>query len=256
MAELRRLLIDPSRLRDIATDDRLVVLKSHEAHYLRRVLRLQEGSRVNVVDGCGNIWDAKVCREDLIRLETSFDNPLYVEKRPKTLLCLGVVVPKRGFDDVLRMSCEIGIDILQPLTSQYQVAKEEKTHKILRWSQIIREAVEQSERLWIPELRNTLEIKDWLETSSLGKAKAIAVSRSTNSLDLFSWMQTLPESIDQVWIVIGPEGGWSPKEESQAKTYSCESVQLGKTILRTSTAAIVASQIMVLGRDSNPALGK
>ena len=50
--------------------------------------------------------------------------------------------------------------------------------------------------------------------------------------------------IDQVWIAIGPEGGWSPNEEALAQSNGWISVNLGEQILRTSTAAVASSQLM------------
>ena len=71
-------------------------------------------------------------------------------------------VPKRGFDEILRMSCEIGVDIIQPIVSDRSVVRIDGNGRISRWEGIIREAVEQSERLWRPELRSILVVKNWL----------------------------------------------------------------------------------------------
>ncbi len=245
MSELRRLLICEKRLIDSSGFDNKIFLDDKESHYLRRVLRLKKGDYITVVDGCGNQWKAYLENANLIKLSSSFNNPLIRAFKPKKLSGLAVVLPKRGFEDVLRMSCEMGIDIIQPLTSDRYVPNGNLESKYLRWKNIIREALEQSERLWMPELRETIGIKDWLNFCSSNSAYAIATTRIAESKECQLWMDTLRKDVDQIWIAVGPEGGWSIEELELAYKKGFVGVKLGGNILRTSTAAIVATNNMV-----------
>ena len=74
---------------------------------------------------------------------------------------------------------------------------------------------------------------------------AFATTRLANSIDCQKWMSGLNEKIDQIWIAIGPEGGWTKDEHLFARKNGSISVQFGESILRTSTAAVVATQLMV-----------
>ena len=58
-------------------------------------------------------------------------------------------------------------------------------------------------------------------------------------------MESLQKGVEQVWVAIGPEGGWSELEIDLAVKEDCASIRYGENILRTSTAAISASQLMV-----------
>ncbi len=247
MKELRRLLIDQRRLKGIGLTDSVIDLMIDEIHYLRRVLRLRNGDPINVVDGEGNLWEAFLNTSNSIKLKTSFEKPLIRQIAPKKKICLAVVIPKQGFDEVLRMGCEIGVDVFQPLTSEYQVHKGNNHSRCNRWNAILKEAVEQSERLWMPELRFNLELQEWLN-QKLDHTIAIATTRRKESIDLQSWVKNLAEEEREIWILIGPEGGWTLDELALALNNGCMPVDLGENILRTSTAAVSASQLLVSWR--------
>ena len=248
MAELRRLLIESIRLKESKANKWLLSLERKESHYLKRVLRLRKGDVIAVIDGIGHLWEATVQVDDSIQLSSPFDSPLQEQSRPNPLIGLAVVLPKRGFDELLRMSCEIGVDFIQPLCSDRGIVRMDGEGRSLRWKGIIREAVEQSERLWCPELRRIIDVKDWLGAKHSKVGYAFASTRMLKPIDFQSWMMRLNEGIDQVWIMIGPEGGWTPNEQVLAKESGCIEVQIGDSIMRTSTAAVSASQLMVSWR--------
>ena len=162
---------------------------------------------------------------------------------------IAVVVPKSGFEDILRMCTEIGIDFIQPLFSERQVNKNLNfTKKLLRWNSIIKEAVEQSERLWQPSILNSMDIIEWLKIRDNQERVSISITREDTRYDLNQWLRKQPEFEDKnrviFWNVIGPEGGWSSKEVDFFNKNNITFVKLSDTILRTSTASINASSIL------------
>ncbi|WP_320674588.1 16S rRNA (uracil(1498)-N(3))-methyltransferase [Prochlorococcus sp. MIT 1341] len=243
MSESRRLLIEPIRLKSIKASTRELQLNSQEIHYLYRVLRLRKGSIINIVDGLGNLWEAVFQEKKTVLFLTAIDAPIIHIPRTKPKLGLAVVVPKRGFDDILRMSCELGIDIVQPLNSDR--SNPSYIDRQSRWNSIIREAVEQSERLWQPDLLSQSKATDWLKCCGKRFPIAFAQTRISGLKELVSWLDNLEDSIEQAWVVIGPEGGWSASEVSLVESLGLESVEFSDQILTTSTAAIAATQIMV-----------
>tara|TARA_Y100001968_G_scaffold299061_1_gene309409 strand:- start:163 stop:939 length:777 start_codon:yes stop_codon:yes gene_type:complete len=248
MAELRRLFIDKQRLKVLCGENKILRLLKDESHYLNRVLRLKKSDKVQIVDGIGHLWEAKIFSNELLTVTTSFDDPIENNLRPKPLICLSVVVPKNGFEEVLRMSCEIGVDVIQPLLSARSVAKMESKTRNIRWEKILREAVEQSERLWAPEIKKILSFDNWLAETSSSSSLSIASTRLSNVEDLHSWLDNIKKDTDSVWVAIGPEGGWTSQEEIIAKDFGCKSVDLGDNILRTSTAAVSACQLIASWR--------
>jgi len=118
----------------------------------------------------------------------------------------------------------------------------------LRWNSIIKEAVEQSERLWKPSILNGMDIIEWLKSRNNQERVSISITREEIQYDLNQWLRKQQEFISKeggiFWNVIGPEGGWSSKEIDFFNKNNITFVKLSETILRTSTASINASSIL------------
>ena len=190
----------------------------------------------------------KLLKKKTIKLTNGFDKPLQVVSRERPLIGIAVVIPKKGFENFLQMSCEIGVDIIQPLISKRSVVKECNNEKIIRFQKIIHEAVEQSERLWSPELMQALTFPNWINDLPSEAQIGFATTRIQNLQDCVNWLKETPHKVNQVWVVVGPEGGWNKDEEELAFDSGLSGVSMGETILRTSTAAVSACQLMTSWR--------
>ncbi|AIQ96861.1 16S rRNA (uracil(1498)-N(3))-methyltransferase [Prochlorococcus sp. MIT 0801] len=248
MAEKRRLFIKLNRLRDEIDSNGELELTSNESHYLHRVMRMRSEDLLEVIDGKGHLWNAKIVEKKTIKLTNGFDKPLRFVSRERPLIGIAIVIPKKGFENFLQMSCEIGVDIIQPLISKRSVVKESNSEKTIRYKKIIYEAVEQSERLWSPELMQVLTFPNWINDMPSGTQVGFAATRIQDLQDCVTWVKETPHDVNQVWVVIGPEGGWNKDEEELAFEAGLVGVSMGETILRTSTAAVSACQIMTSWR--------
>ena len=118
----------------------------------------------------------------------------------------------------------------------------------MRWNSIIKEAVEQSERLWKPSILNGMDIIEWIKSRDNQERVSISITREDNLYDLNQWLRKQQDfGIKEggiFWNVIGPEGGWSSREIGFFYKNNNTFVKLSDTILRTSTASINASSIL------------
>tara|TARA_B100000700_G_C14921485_1_gene797281 strand:- start:201 stop:965 length:765 start_codon:yes stop_codon:yes gene_type:complete len=248
MAEKRRLFIDPIRFTDELDFNGEIRLNSDESHYLFRVMRMRSEDLLEVIDGKGHLWNAKIVRKNQIKLINSFDNPVQAVSREKPLICIAVSLPKQGFDNFLQMSCEIGVDIIQPIISKRSVVKEFNNEKMIRYQKIIGEAVEQSERLWLPEVRKPLKFYHWVNDLPSYSEIGFATTRIKDLEDCLDWLKETSDKVEQVWVVIGPEGGWDKDEEALAFASGFVGISMGENILRTTTAAVSACHLMTSWR--------
>ena len=248
MAEKRRLFIDPSRLSDELDFNGLLELTSDESHYLSRVMRMRSEDLLEVIDGKGHLWNAKIVGKKNIKFVNSFDNPIQAVLREKPLICIAIAIPKKGFENFLQMSCEIGVDVIQPIISKRSVVKEFNNEKMIRYQKIIAEAAEQSERLWSPEVRQTLKFYHWVNDLPSDSQIGFATTRIEELENCVEWLKETSHEINQVWVVIGPEGGWNKDEEVLAFDSGLVGISIGDNILRTSTAAVSACQLMTSWR--------
>jgi 16S rRNA (uracil1498-N3)-methyltransferase len=271
--EWRRLLVAPERL--AACAGRLTLL-AEESHYLRRVLRLRGGEQLALLDGRGRLWTARLelastasgasggaavgagrGREVQLGavavLEQPLRDPLQCQPAASPALELAVAMPRLDGDALLRMACELGVDRFTPLLAARSVAVDRSRPQ--RQQTIVREAVEQCERLWQPELVHEQEVGHWfsscLADQHAGQAaelRLLATTRREGLSNLEDLLLQPGQPLQWLRMAIGPEGGWSPEEEHQAEAAGWRPVSLGETILRTSTAAVLAAGWMAAWR--------
>ena len=233
VAELRRLLIESKRLAD-RDGNGCLELRNDECHYLRRVLRLRPGAPVAVVDGRGHLWEGWLQEEGQLLLPGSCETTSPA-KSPQ--LGLAIALVRRGMDDVMRMACELGVDCIQPLLAKRSTPQAD--FKPERWQLILKEGVEQCERLWMPQLLPLASTEDWWAMPDSSDKLAIATTRLEELTALDPWLQRqTPREGNCIWLAIGPEGGWDPQEQAQAMREGWSPISLSEEILRSSTAAI------------------
>ena len=238
VAERRRLLLAPDRLAEGGP----VLLNTEEQHYLRRVLRLRCGQQVDVIDGCGRLTVGTLVKPQLLALDTA---PQQIEPLAQPQLGLAVALMRRGMDEVIRMACELGIDRIQPLRCERCVPQAE--HRPERWTSIIREAVEQCERLWMPQLHDLKDLSQWMGQGE--GLRLVGVTRETAPPALHQCLRHQPHPVQLTWLMVGPEGGWTSVEQTLFAEAGVQPVQMGSTILRSSTAAVSGAVELVRWRD-------
>ena len=238
VAERRRLLLSPDRLEQGGS----VLLNSEEQHYLRRVLRLRCGEQVDLIDGCGRLTTATLVEAKLLELDGPAQS---IEPQAQPQLGLAVALMRRGMDEVVRMACELGIDRIQPLRCYRCVPQAD--HRPERWATIIREAVEQCERLWTPQLLDLKDLSQWMGDER--GQRLVGVTRETAPPALDRWLRHQADPVQLTWLMVGPEGGWTEEELKQFTQAQIQPVQMGSTILRSSTAAVAGAVELVRWRD-------
>jgi len=212
MEDLTRLIISHERIENIKNKN--LELSKEEAHYLNKVMRIKNGKEIFIANGEGSLWKAIKVKNDFLEI-SQLKKPYLFQEQEIYFLGIAVVIPKSGFEDILKMCTEIGIDFIQPLFSERQVNKN-FSRKLLRWNLIIKEAVEQSERLWKPSILNGIDIIEWLKSRDNQERVSISITRENPRFDLNQWLRKQQEFVNKkggiFWNVIGPEGGWSSKE--------------------------------------------
>jgi 16S rRNA (uracil1498-N3)-methyltransferase len=154
------------------------------------------------------------------------------------------------FEWVLQKATELGVAAIQPLLTERAVAAAEMTGeaKQRRWQRILAEAVEQCGADRLPELLPPSPLMYALERIPTG-AIALFPWEEAEATPLRAALTHAivaaggPESVTEVRIFIGPEGGFSLGEATLATRHGALLVTLGPRILRAETAALVAATL-------------
>lgn len=237
---LYRLVID-----FVQKQNNFIRLEPSQEHYLRRVVRLNNGQDFIAMDGRGNGWRVTLTPEggEIVNsVEENTELPCNV-----TLI---VALPKGdGFEDIIRCTTELGVNCLQPVISERTILKP-KENKVERWRKIAQESAEQSERQIVPYIASPVPVTEIFEHfKGIDCSKYIASPR-TNAPHLWRCLQEKPSS-QEIVIATGCEGGWTPQEVTKAIDCSFLEVSLGERILRAVTAPIMAMALIASLQESN-----
>lgn len=205
-------------------------IDEHLLNQWRNVLRMEAGDTLVVFDGGGN---EAVCT--LAQLEKKSATLSVVEYRTgivatRDTTLFMALIKKDNFELVLQKATELGVSRIVPV----QTARSEKKGiNRERSEKILREATEQSGRATVPLLDDEIRLID------VGKKYPTALV-AFDPRGSLSARDVKDVMVDNMGIIIGPEGGFTEDEISFFNEHHIPIVCLGKTILRAETAAITA----------------
>ena len=219
-----------------------LTLTAEQQHYLQRVLRLKVGDRFLALDGQGHLWEAVLQADSSLATLKNLSQSRLTNAASQIKITLTACIPKQGFDEVVRQVTELGVDEIVPILSDRTLPRP-SANKLQRWRRIATEAGEQCERLTVPLIREPLAWSSWLAQESQD-SRLICVARQSVP-SLLSVGLSYP--FTAVEVAIGPEGGWTEAEVTQALNHGYQPVSLGPSILRAVTASVTAIGILQAG---------
>jgi 16S rRNA (uracil1498-N3)-methyltransferase len=253
MTQLQRLTIASDQL-----SGQRIQLTEPQQHYLRRVLRLKGGDRfiamVAIHSSAGSQPQGWLTELQADPAMAQILEAVLVKTELPIAMTLIMALPKSGMDDVVRQATEIGVQTIVPVLSQRSLLNP-SAQKLERWQRIAQEAAEQSERQFSPQILAPQAWSDALQTgqsSSIPTLHYLCEARGEHphllQLLLSQLLQvpcasTVPQ-IASVTIAVGPEGGWTEAEIAQAVEAGYQIVSLGRRVLRSATAPLVALGIV------------
>ncbi len=215
-----------------------------------RVLRLNAGDEVEVLDNTGKAFLVKLTKETDHSYTGEILSSRIVNSDSGVCLTLYFGLTQRAkMEWVLQKGTEVGIATFQPYISRRTLAQQAESAKKhhTRWEAILREASEQSGRGRIPKLFPPQEFNDVLKVSTASCGQVIAAWEDEKTQDLRTALgNSKPTSIG---LFCGPEGGFDPGEIDLMRAAGVHFFSLGKRILRMETAAIIASALVLYELD-------
>ena len=214
-------------------------MEGEAAHHLGRVLRAERGQLYELSDG-HRVCLARVEEVKRDRIGFSLIEELRVYRPAFQATLLLSIVKFDAFELALEKATELGVHSIVPLAA----ARSEKAlltaapKRAERWKKILREASQQSRRLRIPTLAPLA--KPEMTFSSPYEGRKILLSERSDAPSLRSILERQNAPPAAAVLAIGPEGGWTEAELEGAQRHGFREASLGRLILRTETAVIVA----------------
>lgn len=217
-------------------------LPQDEAHHVLKVLRQQVGDEIMLMDGRGAFYRAVITAatghrclyriEEELPQEPAWTGHLHLAMAPTKLMdrveWFAEKATEIGFDELSFLDCQF---------SERRVVKEERINKILV------SAMKQSHKAWLPKLNGMQRFRDFISEEREGdKFICHCYDNEEEKPFLFDILKPGVPST----VLIGPEGDFSIDEVKLALQHGYQSVSLGRSRLRTETAALVAVHMMQL----------
>lgn len=215
-------------------------LDEAQSHYVSKVLRMQAGRELVLFNGTGGEYAATIVNTGKKTVTVDVGEFISVDRESPLQLELAIGVSRgERMDWVLQKATELGATKISPLFTERTEVKlngERLQKKLHHWQQIIISACEQCQRNIVPVLNEPIMIDTWL-ASAEAELKCVLHHRDNKGLPTDA-------AIKSVALLIGPEGGLSETEISQAIEHGFAPLTLGPRVLRTETAPVAAISLV------------
>lgn len=211
-----------------------VPVEGDEFHHAVRVARVKEGEEVELFDGRGALSAGRVIALGRDVLSVKIERMLPAREARLAIHLAAAIIQLERFELVLQKVTELGVRSIIPLlTDRVETRPERYRGKSERWEKIVFEAVKQSGRAVLPVVHPPASFTEVVKNAG---TKII--------FDADEEPDSAPQSLEEVTLLIGPEGGWSESEIALARQSRCLFQRLGPRRLRAETAAIAATAIV------------
>lgn len=202
-----------------------------------RVLRLKVNSTIILFNGQGGEFHATITDAQKRSCTVTIDSFHETDNESPLHLHLGQVISRGDrMEFVIQKAVELGVNEITPLISErcgVKINIERMAKKQQQWQKIVIAACEQSGRNVVPIIHATAQLADWCSAPS-DAVKITLHPRAKYSIN------TLPDALNNISLLIGPEGGLSDQEIELTETLHFTETLLGPRVLRTETAALTA----------------
>jgi 16S rRNA (uracil1498-N3)-methyltransferase len=212
-----------------------------EAHHIRDVLRLTEGTSLELFDDDGQLATGLLVmvNSSAVRVEI---HAIEVALNQELKLTVAAAIPKGDRADwMIEKLTELGVDRFIPLAAERSVVLPGGRNKIERWGRIALEAAKQSRRAGMMKIAELTPLHRLVSELPPDSARWF-LSTTDDATPIRQKLNPVPKNLA---LLIGPEGGWTQEEMRGFGDAGLEGVGLTKTVLRLETAAVAAASVVL-----------
>lgn len=232
--------------KNVNLENNTCLIEGEDVKHISKVLRCRVGENLEICDNDNNEYICEITNIDKSQVELNILEKVDIKRESNLKIKVYQGLPKGPkMEMILQKLTEVGVDeiiLVETKRTVVKVDNKKEDKKLERWERIIYEAAKQSKRGKIPRLRGVLSFKEALadmkendfNIAPYENEKTKSIKQAIKSLD-----------INNIGIFVGPEGGFEDTEIQAIEEIGGQSVSLGPRILRTETASLVASSIVL-----------
>jgi len=219
-----------------------VVLEGNAASHLTRVLRLRVGEALTLFNGAGGEYAGNIDKAQGGEVTVAVGERRAIERESPLGVTLAQGVSRgERMDLVVQKATELGVTRLVPVLTERSVVRlsaQQADRKVNHWRAIMIAACEQSGRNRLPALTPPIPLGEFLRGDAAGGIRLLLSPAAEMKL------RDIPRPVNEVTVLIGPEGGLAETEVEAALAAGFTAVRMGPRVLRTETAALAALTLL------------
>lgn len=222
-----------------------------DVHHMRNALRIREGEKVLISDGAGQDYLCRVLRLERDEALTAVESACKESRELPARIWLFQGLPKSDkMEWIIQKAVELGAAGIVPVATKHVVVKldaRKEESRLRRWQAIAEGAAKQSKRSVVPKVLGIMTLKEaFAYTEKEGFHLRVIPYELTEGMESTKKALSQVEPGRKMAVFIGPEGGFDENEIELAMDMGVEPVSLGRRILRTETAGLVALSALML----------
>jgi len=224
----------------------VVTLDEGDSHHAARVLRLEAGAEVGLLDGAGRRLGARVVGVDRRATRVRIEREERVAAPPRVGLA-PTCLKGKAMDYLVQKATELGVARLSPLVTERAVVRldpgdtdGDAERRVADWTRTAVEACKQCGNPWLPVIDRPVTLEAFLAGRRPGLLLVASLRADARPLrGLLSG-----GVVDGVTLVLGPEGDFTPAEEDRLREAGARPMGLGPLVLRAETAAVAGLAVV------------
>jgi 16S rRNA (uracil1498-N3)-methyltransferase len=235
-------------------DSEEVELRGEILHHIRDVCRMHKGSKFEVLSE-----DGKARLVEIIEEQKKISRARVLETRevpalPLPEIHLAISIPRFPvFEAVIEKAVELGVHSIHPFFSEFSFVRKQEDileKKQERWQKIVLSATQQSGRGELLKIQRALPLEKLLsEFNRTGLSTGLFAYEGEGQMGLQAALEPILHQdkltpLEQMWIFVGSEGGFSPREVELFQTFKMKPVTLGAQVLRVETACVALLSVI------------
>ncbi len=212
--------------------DRTILLSPEDSRHAVKVLRKRKGDLIDLTDGAGHYLQGAILKDSPQELMVELTK---VEMRPRANVnlievALPIIRPNR-MDWAVEKLTELGVSKIAPITCAYSTTRQIKKAHLRK---IMISAIKQSGQFYLPEIESVTGFAEWIKDITPKKGLKYIAHQEIADKEI-----KRSDPAGMIYLAVGPEGGFHPEEINLPLSSGFKILNLGESILRTETAAVV-----------------
>ncbi|MGL4739074.1 MAG: 16S rRNA (uracil(1498)-N(3))-methyltransferase [Cellulosilyticaceae bacterium] len=226
-----------------ALKEDMIEVVGNNFNHIKNVLRLSVDDEIVINDGQGYDYKCIITTMDQNAIYAQIKERIQSTAEPFTKVTLfQSLIKGEKMEWVIQKAVEIGVFEIVPLLTTRCVVKLEGDKKVAakidRWNKIAEAAAKQSGRGVVPVVQQPLKMDEAIKYIEDQNLKGFIPYEKEDESGMRSMLQS--QNSERFGILIGPEGGFTEEEVASALAHQIQPITLGKRILRSETASLVA----------------